>query len=51
MGQNRRSSDKEDPERTVRLPPIKQVVDRWFSDKKDGTEPPTAKGKRGFDKK
>lgn len=32
---------KEDAERTERLPPIQKVVDRWFSDEEDGTEPPT----------
>jgi hypothetical protein len=37
---NRREEDKD---RTVRTQPVKKVVEKWFSDEKDGTEPPTGK--------
>lgn len=43
---------KDDPERTVRTQPVQKVVEEWFSDGKDGTEPPTGKRvKHGKEKK
>lgn len=48
---NRRKGDK-DSERTQRILPVKKVVEDWFTDEKDGTEPPTGKRKKnGEDKK
>jgi hypothetical protein len=47
---NRRKGDN-DSDKTVRIQPVKKVVEEWFSDEKDGTEPPTGKRKKNGEEK